>query len=93
MLRNFSDKTTGSDNQGAFELNCMVMIIEDTARHQWAARVKVTKKYEWSNARNTVVEIFEKELAREYDAQHAALEALNDYPAFREKLLAGFHHD
>ncbi len=91
MLRNFSDKLTDTDAQGAYELNCLVMIIEDSARKQWASRVKVTKKYETSKNRITLLEQFDKELAREYDAQHAALTALKDYPVFREKLLEGFH--
>ncbi|QMT40031.1 hypothetical protein [Neisseria shayeganii] len=90
MLRNFSDKYSGNDDKGNFELHCIVMIIEDNARQQWAARVKVSKKYDWSNNRTVVVEEFIKELAREYDAQHAVLTALEDFPMFREKLLEGF---
>ena len=90
MLRNFSDKYSGNDDKGNFELHCIVMIIEDNACQQWAARVKVSKKYDWSNNRTVVVEEFIKELAREYDAQHVVLTALEDFPMFREKLLEGF---
>ena len=90
MSHNFSDKYSGNDDKGNFELHCIVMIIEDNARQQWAARVKVSKKYDWSNNRTVVVEEFIKGLAREYDAQHAVLTALEDFPMFREKLLEGF---
>ena len=44
MLRNFSDKFSGNDDKGDFELHCLMMIIEDPARRQWAARLKITKK-------------------------------------------------
>ncbi|MDO4693932.1 MAG: hypothetical protein Q4A62_04805 [Eikenella sp.] len=90
MLRNFSDKYSGSDDKGNFELHCIVMIIEDSARQQWAARMKVSKKYDWSNSRTVAAEAFIKELAREYDAQHAVLNALEDFPMFRDKLREGF---
>ena len=34
MLRNFSDKFSGNDDKGDFELHCLMMIIEDPARRQ-----------------------------------------------------------
>ncbi|MBH5328698.1 hypothetical protein H9Q10_03320 [Eikenella sp. S3360] len=90
MLRNFSDKLTTSDDKGEFELNCLMMIIEDKARHQWAVRLKITKKYNDSNARTTLLEKFEKDMAREIDAQRFVLDELEGYPEFRSKVLAGF---
>ena len=56
MLRNFSDKFSGNDDKGDFELHCLMMIIEDPARRQWAARLKITKKYDVSNARTILLE-------------------------------------
>ncbi|OAM27825.1 MULTISPECIES: hypothetical protein [Eikenella] len=90
MLRNFSDKLAASDDKGDFELNCLMMIIEDKARHQWAARLKVTKKYNDSNARTTLLEKFEKDMAHEIDAQRFVLDELEEYPEFRSKVLEGF---
>ena len=90
MLRNFSDKLADSDEAGSFELNCIMMIIEDSARQQWAVRLKITKKYADSNARVTLLEKFEKGLEKEYDAQKFVLDELDEFPAFRRKVLEGF---
>ena len=78
MLRNFSDKFSGNDDKGDFELHCLMMIIEDPARRQWAARLKITKKYVVSNARTT------------HDAQLFVLDELDEFPIFRVKVLEGF---
>ncbi len=86
MLRNFSDKFSGNDDKGDFELHCLMMIIEDPARRQWAARLKITKKYDVSNARTTLLEKFEKE----HDAQLFVLDELDEFPIFRVKVLEGF---
>ena len=90
MLRNFSDKFSGNDDKGDFELQCLMMIIEDPARRQWAARLKITKKYDASNARTTLLEKFEKGFEKEHDAQLFVLDELDEFPIFRVKVLEGF---
>ncbi len=90
MLHNFSDKLSSADDRGPFQLHCLMMIIEDVARKQWAVRLKITKKYDDSNARTVLLEKFEKGFAKEYDAQLFVLDSLDDFPAFRMKILNGF---
>ena len=53
-------------------------------------RLKITKKYADSNARVTLLEKFEKGLEKEYDAQKFVLDELDEFPAFRRKILDGF---
>ena len=90
MLRNFSDKLSSTDKLGAFQLHCLMMIIEDQARKQWAVRLKITKKYDDSNARTVLLEKFEKGFAKEYDAQLFVLDSIDEFPDFRMKILNGF---
>ena len=52
--------------------------------------MKITKKYDVSNARTTLLEKFEKGFEKEHDAQLFVLDELDEFPIFRVKVLEGF---